>query len=128
MNTFRIPGKTVVCSVLLPFLFMSIQAPVLADMVSTPELVQQSELQLQRAEVREFIARADVRAAMLAQGVNAADVDMRIDNLTASELLQIQSRMAELPAGGNVVGIVLGVILIFVLLDVLGATDVFPRI
>ncbi len=36
--------------------------------------------------------------------------------------------MDALPAGSGAVSLVLSVILIFVLLDLLGATDVFPRI
>ncbi len=34
----------------------------------------------------------------------------------------------QMPAGGSVVGVTLAVILILVLLDLLGATDVFPVI
>lgn len=115
-------------SVIFTFLFVGIQAPAMAAMVGTSELTMQAELQMQRDEVRTFMARDDVRAAMLDNGVNSADVDARIDNLSSSELLQIQTQMADLPAGGGVLGIVLGIILIFVLLDVLGATDVFPAI
>jgi hypothetical protein len=76
------------------------------------------------------IAREDVRAGLLGYGVSPEDIEKRIDNLTASELLQIQNKLADLPAGadGGVLGAVLAIILIFVLLDVLGATDVFPRI
>ena len=55
-------------------------------------------------------------------------LQLLILNLTESELLQIQDGLAELPAGGSVVGIVVGIILIFVLLDLLGATDVFSAI
>lgn len=105
-----------------------IQAPAMADVVSTSELAMQAELQMQRDDVRSFMARDDVRAAMLGYGVSPADIDSRINHMTESELLQIQNQLAQLPAGGNVVGIVVGVILIFVLLDLLGATDVFPRI
>ncbi len=66
---------------------------------------------------------------MLGYGVSSADVDARINNLTESELLQIQDRIAQLPAGGSgVLEAVLVVILIFILLDVLGVTDVFPRV
>jgi hypothetical protein len=122
----RTPG---IYSMIVALLCVSIQAPAMADMVSTPEMSTQAEMQMQRDEVRTFIARDDVRAAMLDYGVNAADVDARLDNLSSSELLQIQNQLAELPAGGNgVLGAVLAIILIFVLLDVLGATDVFPRI
>lgn len=105
-----------------------IQAPAMADIVTTSELAMQAELQMQRDDVRSLLARDDVREAMLAYGINAADIDARINSLTESELLQIQNQMALLPAGGSIVGVVVGIILIFVLLDLLGATDVFPRI
>lgn len=125
INMLRTSG---IYSVIFTFLFVGIQAPAMADMVGTAELTMQAELQMQRDDVRNFIARDDVRAAMLDYGVNVADVDARIDNLSSSELLQIQNQFADLPAGGDILGIVVGIILIFILLDVLGATDVFPRI
>lgn len=106
----------------------SIHAPAMADVVTTSDLAMQAELQIQRDSVHTLMARDDVRAAMLGYGVNPADIDTRIDNLTEAELLQIQDKFEQLPAGGSVAGAVLGIILIFVLLDLLGATDVFPRI
>jgi hypothetical protein len=110
-------------------LFVSIQAPAMADVVGTKELTMQAELQLQRNDVRELVAREDVRAGLLGYGVSPADIDKRIDSLTSSELLQIQNQLAVLPAGAEgVLGIVLTLIVIFVLLDLLGATDVFPNI
>lgn len=118
----------ITCTLALSMLSLGIQAPALADSVSTQELTMQVELQLQRDDVRELVAREDVREALLGYGVNLADVDSRIDNLTTSELLQLENRLAELPAGGSIGGAILGIILIFVLLDLLGATDVFPRI
>ncbi len=122
----RTPG---IYSMIIALLFVSVQAPASAGMIGNAELLSQTELQLQRDEVRELVARDDVRDALLDYGVNPADVDTRLDNLTASELAQIQSQLADLPAGGNgVLGAVLGIILILVLLDVLGVTDVFPRI
>jgi hypothetical protein len=74
------------------------------------------------------MARDDVRSAMLGYGVSADEVDTRINNLTESELLQIQNRMSQLPAGGDALGIVLTILLVLVLLDVLGVTNIFPRI
>lgn len=121
----RTPG---ILSVALALTTVGIHAPVMADMVGTPALAMQAELQMQRNDVRTFMARDDVRQAMLGYGVNAADIDARINNMTESELLQIQHQMDMLPAGGNAVGLILGVILIFVLLDLLGATNIFPSI
>jgi hypothetical protein len=117
------------CSMIACLLFFGIQTPAMANMVTTQELAMQAELQLQRDDVRNFIARDDVRDALTNYGVNPADIDARIDNLTTSELLQIQNQLSTLPAGGSgVLAVVLGLIIIFVLLDLLGATDVFPRV
>lgn len=117
------------CSLIAAMMFVSIQAPAMADVVGTKELTMQAQLQVQRNDVRDLIAREDVRAGLLGYGVSPADIETRINNLTASELQQIQNQLAVLPAGADgALGIVLTLILIFVLLDVLGATDVFPRI
>lgn len=104
--------------------------PVLAGVIGNEQLAIEAELQMKRDEVRTFMARDDVRAAMLEYGVNPADVDARIANMTEAELLRIQHQLDQLPAGGDggVLGAILIVILIFVLLDVLGATDVFPNV
>ena len=106
------------------------QAPAMAGLIDNEQLAMQAELQMKRDEVRSVLAREDVRAAMLDYGVNPAEVDARIDNLTEAELLRIQHQLDQLPAGGDggVLGAILIVILIFVLLDVLGATDVFPNV
>ena len=122
--------KPRVVTLLAATLTTGMQAPAMAGLVDNEQLAVQAELQMKRDEVRSFIAREDVRAAMLDYGVNPADVDARIDNLTEAELLRIQHQLDQLPAGGDggVLGAILIVILIFVLLDVLGATDVFPRV
>jgi hypothetical protein len=128
MKIIKMLRKPGIYSMILALLFASIQAPVMADMVGTSDIAVQADLQMQRDDVRSFIARDDVRAALLDYGVNPADVDSRIDNLTTNELMQIQNQLADLPAGNGALGVVLALILIFVLLDILGATDVFPRI
>ncbi len=128
MKITKLLKTPVAYSMIFSMLFLSVQAPAVADIVGTQELAMQVELQLQRDDVRDLIAREDVRSALLDYGVNPADIDSRIDSLTSSELLQIQNQMGDLPAGGNILGVVLSIILIFVLLDLLGATDVFPRI
>jgi hypothetical protein len=122
--------KPLMLTLLAATLTAGMQAPALAGLVDNEQLAMQAELQMQRDAVKTVMARADVRAAMLDYGVNPADVDARIDSLTEAELLRIQHQLDAMPAGGDggVLGAILIVILIFVLLDVLGATDVFPRV
>jgi hypothetical protein len=129
MKTVGMLKKTCIATVATVFMAVSIQAPVMAAMVGNHQLATQTQLQLQRDDVRTFLARDDVRESLLGYGVSLADVDTRINNLTEQELLQIQERLAQLPAGGSgILEAVLIVILIFIMLDLLGATDVFPRV
>jgi hypothetical protein len=130
MKMTNLLRKPLVLTLMAATLATGMQAPAMAGLVDNEQLAMQAELQMKRDEVRTVLARDDVRAAMLDYGVNPSDVDARIDNLTEAELLRIQHQLAQLPAGGDggVLGAILVVILIFVLLDVLGATDVFPNV
>ena len=66
--------------------------------------------------------------ALSEYGVNQEQVSQRLDRLTDSELQQLAQKSEELPAGQGVLGVVLAIILVLVILDLLGATDVFPVI
>lgn len=123
-KTLRTPG---VCAVSLALGMATIQAPVMADMVGTKDIAMQAEVQMQRADIHSIMARDDVREIMLGYGVSPDDVNNRINNMTPAELMQLQSQIDQLPAGGAL-GFVLGLILIFIVLDLLGVTNIFPRI
>lgn len=105
-----------------------ISAPAAADMVDNKQLAMQSELQMQRNEIMNLMARDDMREAMLGYGISATDVENRINNLTEAELLQIQNQLDQLPAGEGALGVILTLLLIFILLDLAGVTDIFPGI
>jgi hypothetical protein len=71
----------------------------------------------------------EAAAKVLAKnGVTPGDVEKRLGRLSDRELNQLAQKAEQMPAGGSVVGVILAVILILVLLDLLGATDVFPVI
>lgn len=110
------------------FLAMSIQAPVYAGMVSNSELNAAQQLELQRDEVRNLLARSDVHSYLQDQGVSESDLDERVNNMTDSEILAFHAEMDNLPAGEGFLGAVIAIIVIFMLLDIAGATDVFPGI
>jgi hypothetical protein len=119
--------KTFLASVISVFLLGSVQAN--AALVDNQQLAQQAQVEQQRDSVRTLLAREDVRAALVDYGVSEEAVDLRVNQLTAAELQQMHARLAELPAGADSgVGLILGIIFIFIILDLLGATDIFPRI
>ena len=108
------------------FSFACLQAPLHAAMISTDTLVSVAELQQQRDSLSEQLLRDDVKQELLALGVNPADVTERVNNMTASEIQQVQGNLASLPAGSGL-GTVALVVLILILLDVAGFIDIFPK-
>jgi hypothetical protein len=64
-------------------------------------------------------AREDVRTALLAQGIDPAEAQARIESLTDSELSQIASQIDKLPAAGDGLGLVIAVLIIVLLVIVI---------
>lgn len=121
--------KSFIFALISSFLSMSLQTTAVAAIVDNEQLALESAMQIQRDEVTTFLAREDVRASLLDAGVSSSDIGNRINNLSDTQVMQIRSQMSLLPAGGDsVLGIILVVIVIFILLDIAGATDVFPGV
>lgn len=114
------------CALMLLFVAT---APAHAAMVGTDEVLGTAEATDQRAELVALVERDDVREQLVEYGVDPADAEMRIQNMTDAEVAQLHGRIDELPAGSNsVVGVALVVFIVFVVTDVIGATDIFPFI
>ncbi|MEX0739414.1 MAG: PA2779 family protein [Pseudohongiella sp.] len=97
-----------------------------AGMVSTQQLAQQSQLDSQRASISQFLARDDVRHQLMARGVDSSAAEARVHNMTAAELSMLSAQIDELPAGEGALETVLFLLVIFMLLDIAGVTDIFP--
>lgn len=78
------------------------------------------------ARVGELLAREEVRQQLLAQGVDPAQVQARLDALTADEARLLADRLDALPAGGDVLGVLFAVFIVLLITDILGLTKVFP--
>lgn len=128
MSSTKTVRKGVVFSILIAFITVSVQMPVMAGIVDNSQLSAQSELQMQRDELRSILSRDDVRNTLLNYGVSNADIDQRINNMTPGELSQIQGQLASLPAGGDAGSAIITILLILILLEVIGAIDIFPRL
>lgn len=94
-----------------------------SSLVRTEEIVRDTPVE---QRIAELLARQDVRAALIERGVDPAQVQARVDALTADEARQLADRLDELPAGGDVLGVLFAVFLILLITDILGLTKVFP--
>lgn len=100
--------------------------PAYASMVGTTTVLQQAQQQIDRTELLGMFDRDAVLAQLVEFGVDPVAAKERVAALTDEEIGQLNQRLAEMPAGGDALGIVLAVFIILIITDMLGATDVFP--
>lgn len=82
----------------------------------------------QRQAVMQQLQRSEVREQLLSMGVQPEAVEHRLQQLSDAEIAQLNRQIANAPAGSGVVELVVLLFLVFVVTDVIGATDIFPFI
>jgi hypothetical protein len=101
-----------------------------AAMIGTETALDVTRGQEARNYLKGIVAREDVQAALIAQGINPLEAKARIDSLSDAEAIDLADQIEQQPAGGNAVGIIVGALLIVFLVllitDILGYTDIFP--
>lgn len=99
-----------------------------AAMVGNDAVIQQQDRAELKAKVMQVMDHKAAAQTLEKYGVDKEQVSQRLDRLTDQELQQLAQKADELPAGQSVLGAVLLIILILILLDLLGATNIFPAI
>jgi hypothetical protein len=103
--------------------------PTQAAMVGTDQIINPAPTNQAKDHVKEFLSREAAQQQLLELGVSPEEVTRRIDSLSDSELARINQGIEQLNAGGeNILGILLIIFIVFVITDVIGATDIFPFI
>jgi hypothetical protein len=97
-----------------------------AGMVDTDQAVSHQLAGQDRARISAFLDRADVIAQMQKQGVTASEAKARVYALTDDEAHNIAGKLDQLPAGGDILGLLFTVFIILLITDILGVTKVFP--
>ena len=102
--------------------------PAQAAMIGNEQIVSQSQSQQTRDSLQQLFEQETARQQLQAWGVNPDQIKSRIDSLTDAELARFNQQVNDLQAGGDVLGILLVIFLVFIITDVIGATDIFPFI
>jgi len=123
-------AKYVCYFVTMTMLLMSLPVQTLqAAMVKTETVLTLSTAKNVRENLNQFLKREDVKAIIMAQGINPVEATARVDSLSDAEIMQIADKMDQLPAGGSTFGVIIGAaVIIFIVLlitDILGFTDIF---
>lgn len=96
-----------------------------AGMVGTGELIQQQQVDVDRQHLLNMLEEQEVKDKLAQLGVSEDQVAERIQNLTPSELAEFEQQLAKAPTGEGVVGVIVLFLLVFIITDMLCATDLF---
>ena len=100
-----------------------------AAMLGTDTLITTAQSQQSITGLQQLLQREDAQQQLLALGVRPDQVRERVASLSDSELARINQGIDTLNAGSeSVLGILLVIFIVFVITDVIGATDIFPFI
>ncbi len=97
-----------------------------ARIVATDEITAPAQASTSRDAVNRFLARDDVRQAILGQGVSPQAAAERVAAMSDSEVAQLAGRIEQAPAGGDALGILFTVFIVLLVTDIMGLTKVFP--
>lgn len=97
-----------------------------AGIVATDQTLSHELAGQDRARINAFLDREDVLAQLQQQGVTAGEAKARVNALTDEEAHKIAGKLDQLPAGGDVLGLLFTIFIVLLVTDILGLTKVFP--
>jgi predicted PurR-regulated permease PerM len=96
-----------------------------AAMVGTAEVLYEQQQQVDRQQLLGMLEDQGVQEKLQGMGVDRSQVEERINSLTSAELAQFNQQLSEAPAGAGVVGVIVLFLVIFIITDMLCATNIF---
>ncbi|MFN3712767.1 MAG: PA2779 family protein [Alcanivoracaceae bacterium] len=99
-----------------------------ADMLSTSMVLVEAERNSRIELVERYMDREDVRSQMEAMGVDSALATERVAGLSDRQLEQLALNIETSPAGSGELGIIIAVLVILLLLEILGVTNIFKKV
>lgn len=106
--------------------FVGFTQSVQAAIIGTEQVHAASVAAEQRARVVAALERPDVAAQLESMGVAKGDAQARVAAMTDAEVATLAQRADALPAGGDVLGVLVFIFVLLLVTDILGLTKVFP--
>jgi hypothetical protein len=125
MNRFKYFRKFI--SLISIFCLLSIQVThIQAAMISNDQILKQAQHEVKVIQLISMLDKATVKEKLTQMGVDPIAARERVNQFTDEELSSLVNDIEALPAGGDFGGTLLTLFIIFVITDMLGATDIFP--
>jgi len=128
MLYFRKSQRLISSLLITMMLMLGVTKASMAGIVTTSELLNARQTNVERQQVRDWLARDEVRKQLTTMGVDVKAAQSRVDSMTAQEVHAMADKMNQMPAGAGALEVAVLVLLILILLDIAGVTDIFPNI
>ncbi|MGB5676718.1 MAG: DUF6627 family protein [Gammaproteobacteria bacterium] len=99
-----------------------------AALVGNDQVIFNAQKTSARAQLIETIERSELKQQLRSLGFEPDTLTHRVNLMTDDEIATLNQQIGELPAGGDILGVLLIIFIVFVITDVIGATDIFPFI
>ena len=100
--------------------------PSQAALVGNAEIIGSAAVSADRSQLFQALEQDSARQQLAALGISQEQAMERIARMTDQEIAQLNQQLADMPAGGDVLGVLLIIFLVFIITDAIGATDIFP--
>ena len=128
MSLFVLSKRFFTVLMVVSFFSLGMQNVAVAGIVTSGDLVAAQQNQLERDQLKTWMAREDVRDQLITLGVDVDAAIGRVDSMTDLEVQQLSATMDELPAGSGFAETAVLAFLVLVVLEVTGVTDILPNI
>ena len=120
MHPIRKKGQPVAIIMIIITMLLSIpHQSAVAALVKTEAMLDMNRGQEARETVKQFMARQEVKSAIVSQGIDPLEADARLNSLTDAEVIQLADQIDQLPAGGDILGFAIAVLIIVILVLVI---------
>ncbi len=120
--------KLVVSIVCLSLSGLGIPVSANAGIIGTDEYLAFQDREIRIERINDALMQDRVRDQLTSLGVDPDHAQQRVSALSDADLMALDGRLQELPAGGGVLELVLAAFLVILILDLAGVTDIFPGI
>ena len=96
-----------------------------AGVIGTQQMVNSEARLDQLARVESLLARQDVAGQLALYGVAPEMVMERVQNLTSAELMELEGKINQQVAGGDILGLIGAVFVVLLVLELVGVIDIF---
>ncbi len=106
----------------------SVQSAAYAGVIGTQEYLAAVDRAATIERIDAVLAREEVRNQLEHYGVDPAAIDGRIAALTDQELSLLATDLENMPAGGNLIGVIGIAFIVLLILELVGVIDIFNKI